>query len=332
MHLDPEKIKSILVVRNDRFGEFLLNIPALRALRQRYRNARMIVVVDPYVYELALALPFVDEVIKWSAKGYSLTEIIKLILFLRKRKIDMAVMLNPSKEFNLVSYFSGIPVRAGYARKWGFLLTHKIKDQKHLGLKHEIEYNLDLVKIAGAQSDDRSLFFPIDEKTGDELLIRLGLAGGLRLVAVHPYTSDPVKQWPFENFQRLAELLAERPDFRVLIIGGKAELPLSRKLFGDIGPGNPVNLTGMLDLKELAALLKKSALLISGDSGPVHLAACVGTPVIALFRSDLPGKAARRWGPWGEGHIVIEKSNLADITVKDVLEKVGEKLKLNAKV
>ncbi len=73
---------------------------------------------------------------------------------------------------------------------------------------------------------------------------------------------------------------------------------------------------------ELAALLKRCSLLISCDSGPMHLAVSVGTPVVALFRNDLPGKGAQRWGPWGEGHTVIEKGRLEDISVDELLEAV----------
>ena len=75
---------------------------------------------------------------------------------------------------------------------------------------------------------------------------------------------------------------------------------------------------------ELAALLKKCKLLISADSGPVHLASAVGTPVLALFRNDIPGKCAKRWGPWGKGHSVIEKSCLSDIKVDEVFENAKE--------
>jgi ADP-heptose:LPS heptosyltransferase len=79
-------------------------------------------------------------------------------------------------------------------------------------------------------------------------------------------------------------------------------------------------------LVELAALLKRCSLLISCDSGPMHLAASVGTPVVALFRNDLPGKTAKRWGPWGSGHTVIEKVNLLDISVDEVFEKAKQRL------
>jgi ADP-heptose:LPS heptosyltransferase len=82
-----------------------------------------------------------------------------------------------------------------------------------------------------------------------------------------------------------------------------------------------VDLVNKTSLVELAQVLKQARLLISCDSGPMHLGAAVGTPVVALFRNDLPGKTARRWGPWGPGHAVIEKSRLEDISVEEVLDK-----------
>jgi ADP-heptose:LPS heptosyltransferase len=94
-------------------------------------------------------------------------------------------------------------------------------------------------------------------------------------------------------------------------------------LAGDEGVINLINKTS---LPELSAVLKRASLLVSGDSGPIHLAAAVGTPVVALFRNDLPGKTAKRWGPWGEGHIIIEKNKLEDISVDEVLNAVRRKI------
>ena len=92
-------------------------------------------------------------------------------------------------------------------------------------------------------------------------------------------------------------------------------------LFNNLN-GRIKNLTGKTTLVELASILKNSKLLISGDSGPVHLACAVGTPVIALFRNDIPGKGPKRWGPWGEGNVVIEKKSLLDISVDEVFKAI----------
>ena len=88
-----------------------------------------------------------------------------------------------------------------------------------------------------------------------------------------------------------------------------------------------INMVNKTSLVELAVLLKRCSLFISGDSGPMHLAAAVGTPVVALFRNDLPGKTAKRWGPWGQGHMVIEKGDLLNISVDEVFETIKLKIR-----
>ncbi|MDP2929175.1 MAG: glycosyltransferase, partial [Candidatus Omnitrophota bacterium] len=144
--------KNILIVRNDRFGEFLLNIPAIRAVKEAFKESKVILAVDPYVKELAVNMSYADEVIMWSRGRHSLFEIIKFSNFLKKKNIDIAIVMNPSKDTNIAVYMAGIPERMGYAHKWDFLLTQKIENLKHLGLKHEVEYNLDLIKLVGVAS------------------------------------------------------------------------------------------------------------------------------------------------------------------------------------
>ena len=321
MQIDRKVIKNILVIRNDRFGEFLLNIPALRALKETFKDARIIGVVDYSVKELAERVTFIDEIIEWNQGKHPLSEKVRFVNLLKKKKIDIAVMLNPAKVFNIFTYLAGIPIRVGYNRKWGFLLTHKKEDEKHLGQRHEAEYNLELVSLVGAKTHDQTLSLSIDERIIDALLKDTGIENNDNLVALHPWTSDPIKQWPIQNFCALAKRLVREQNMRVIIIGGKDELTKSIEFFRNID-NDLINLTARTTLTQLAALLKECKLLISGDSGPVHLACAVGTKVLAIFRNDIPGKSARRWGPWGKGHIIIEKENLSDITVAEVLDKV----------
>jgi ADP-heptose:LPS heptosyltransferase len=297
--------KEILAIRDDRFGEFLLNIPALRALKISFPGSKLTLMVSPAVKELAAKISCVDNILVCE-RILGLRECFGLAGKLRNRRFDACVVLNPKKEFNLAVFLAGIPVRAGYRRKWGFLLTHKIKDLKSQGLKHEVEYNLDLVKLLGAETADKSLSLTGIPEVSEYR----------STIVVHPYTSDPVKQWPIERFNELAVKISR--DFnKKVIIAGKAS--------SSIYWGNEVrDLTNKTSLVELAAVLKSCKLLISGDSGPVHLAAAVGTPVIALFRDDLPGKTAKRWGPWGKNCAVVEKSSLNDITVEEVFTKAKQ--------
>ena len=299
-------IKNILAIRSDRFGEFLLNIPAFRALKESFPGAKLTLAVSSANKELAECIECADKVVIWNDDFKK---------NLRKQKFDLCVILNPMKEAHWACFWAGIPKRVGYDRKWGILLTHKMQDNKNLGLKHEVESNLDLASLIGAKTSDKEIRLgKLPEYNNSEYS---------RAIAVHPFTSDPVKQWPIERFQELIMRLAQDFRIKVLVVGKEEK---EAKKFDNLAKGL-ANLINKTSLVELAQILKQSKLLISCDSGPMHLAAAVGTPVLALFRNDLAGKTARRWGPWGKGHIVIEKSNLMDITVDEVLNKIRGALK-----
>ncbi len=298
------KIKNILAIRNDRFGEFLLNIPALRALKNAYPQAELTLAVRAEVLELGAAVECADKVIIWD----------QLRKELRKHRFDVCVVLNPTKEAHWAAFWAGIPVRAGYDRKWGILLTHKLKDTKQLGNRHEVDANLELVSLLGAKTQDKSLAIKVNENLYKYFINQ-------EIVIIHPFTSDPLKQWPLERFVELAQRIRNELDLKVVVAGlSKQPLALNDSI---------IDMVNKTTLTELAALLKRGRLVVTGDSGPMHLAAAVGTPVVALFRNDLKGKTAKRWGPWGEGHTVIEKNSLSDISVNEVVEQVSRVVRAN---
>ena len=151
--------KNILVIRNDRFGEFLLNIPAMRALKEAYPQAKLTLAVNSAVCELAGAVECVDAVVVWDEVKGSL----------RKDKFDLCVVLNSTKEAHWAVFWAGIPARVGYDRKWGILLTHKLKDTKHQGMRHEVDCNLELVGLLGAKTFDKTLKIKIDNNCKEVL-------------------------------------------------------------------------------------------------------------------------------------------------------------------
>ncbi|MCK4859697.1 MAG: glycosyltransferase family 9 protein, partial [Candidatus Omnitrophica bacterium] len=333
-------LDKILLIRTDRFGEFILNIPAFRVVREEFPDSHIAVMVQPYAREIIEGNPDVNEIITYNSnKQKGIWQSLKLICFLREKKFDLVIIFNPSKKFNIITFFAGIPKRVGYNRKWGFLLTHKIEDKKYLGEKHEVEYNLDLVQAAGCKlqatsKEKRTILYPIsyilypiqislkkeDEEFIERQLTENDVSKDESLLAIHPFTSNPKKQWAIENFVELAHKISQWKKTKVVIIGGKDERELSRKYFVNI---NVIDWTGELSLRQTAVLLKRCKLLISCDSGPVHLAAAVETPAAVIFRSGISGVGAKRWGPWGKGHI-IEKENLDQISVEEVLKAVQQ--------
>ena len=320
--INKNKIHKILVIRTDRIGrighsarycglgEALLNIPAIRALKQNF-NSSIVVLVNPVVRELFAGSPEIDQILtfdedKWNK---SIFMRLKLLLQVRKMKFDLVVIFNPTKRFHILSYLAGIPRRLGYARKWSFLLTHKMEDKKFLGQKHEVEYNLDLVRSIGADTDEKDISITVkkeDIRFVEDLLLKYAIAAQDLIIAIHPHSSNPAKSWPKENFASVADELYSRFTAKVAIIGAVQEKNAVINLIS-LTKYPPINLSGKLTLKQLAAFFQRCALLISNDSGPVHIATAMGTPTVVIFGRNIPGVSPERWGPWGNGHIVLHK-------------------------
>ncbi|MBI3011158.1 MAG: glycosyltransferase family 9 protein [Candidatus Omnitrophica bacterium] len=317
-------LQRMLFIRTDRLGDVLLNLPAVFALRAVYPTAHLAMLVQPGLVELFDRRCGVDQCLPDEAAVRIpwWLEAIRLAHRLRAGRFDVVIVSNPHKTFHLATFLAGIPVRVGYDRKWGWLLTHRIPDRKGSGQRHEVEYNLELLKPLGIAVPERpQCELPLDEEANaqcDRLIQGRGITLTEPLVAVHPWSSSANKQWAMERFRRLVQQLAQRPDVKVVVIGGQEE----RDRASEVIPGEEreliVNLVGCLSLRELAALLRRVQVLVTNDSGPMHIAAAVGTPVVALFGTGDPGSHPTRWGPWGLRHTVIHRP-LSEIAVDEVL-------------
>lgn len=317
----PRPVRKILVCRTDRFGEFLLNIPAFRSLQRAYPGARLYIACDPQVAGLArLVVSDNAAIILFGNRRHSAGELLSFSRRLKKEKFDISLIFNPTKELHLAVFLSGIPRRLGYSRKWGFLLTETIRDTRDLGLKHEKQSNLELAALAGAGEPAQNDYRMEADENVASLLPESFLRDGF--VALHPWTSDSVKQWPHERFLRLAKLISGDLGVNLVMVGGPAESRSYPEFYSALAGSNIINLTGRTTLPQLLKILSFSRLLVSGDSGPMHLAAASGTRVAAIFRNDIPGKTPRRWGPLGPGHTVIEKDSLSKISVEEVFAAV----------
>jgi len=316
--------RSIVWVRLDRFGEVLLNLPAVGALRRAYPQARITLLVQPMLRELVAAAPGVDEVLSYAPAAGDpwWREAWRVTRLLRGRRFELAVVAHPKKSLHVAAALAGIPRRLGYNRKWGWLLTDRVPDRKASGELHEVEYNVRLVEALGIAVGPVTFTLPIAAEAAgrtDRLLREEGLSPHERLIGVHPWASTPRKQWPVDQYQRCLERCMQEAGAAPLILGGTEEGEASRRLCQRLG-GRTVCLAGRLSLMELAAVLQRCRVLLTNDSGPMHLASAVGTPVVALFGGSQAATAPTRWGPWGNGHTVISHPDLAAITVDEVYQ------------
>ncbi|TAM39813.1 lipopolysaccharide heptosyltransferase II, partial [bacterium] len=308
---EGKQYRRILVVRTDRIGDVLLSTPVIKALRKKFPQAYISMMVSPYARDIVEGNPYLDEVILYDKDGKhkSFFRSFKFASRLKKKKFDLAIILHPANRPHLITFLAGIPERLGYNRKLGFLLTRKIEHTKQKGQKHEAEYNLDLLGGLGVTGNASDLFMPLrieSERWVEDLFVKEGIRDTDKILAINPGASCPSKVWPAERFAEAAEKLAKRYNFKILILGGPKDMRLADKVAQHI-KSKAINLSGRTSVSQMASILKRCALFISNDSGPVHIASALSTPVISIFGRAQAGLGPRRWGPLGKRDKYLHK-------------------------
>jgi len=303
---------KILIMRLDRIGDVLLSTPVIEALRGAYPQSRIAMMVRPQARAIVEGNPYLDEFIIYDKGGAhsSPWQTLKFALALRKKNFDIALILHPTNRSHAIAFLAGIPKRVGWNAKCGFLLTDKLLDERHRGVMHESDYALEIVRLLGVKIGQRPpLYFPVsaqDEKTIGNFLSLVGIRGDDNLIAIHPGASCPSKVWPPKRFAEVADKLAAEFKAKIVILSGADDVRLCDQMQKSMKT-QAISLAGKTSLGELGALLKRCRLFISNDSGPVHLAVALKTPVIAIFGRKQTGLSPRRWKPLGEEDVYLHK-------------------------
>jgi ADP-heptose:LPS heptosyltransferase len=293
----------VLVVRLDNEGDVLLAGPAVRAIAHRAR--RVTFLCGRRGRAAAELLPGVDDVVEFTApwidpepQPVSGAEVERLVAAIAEREVDAAVVLTSFHQSPLptalVLRLAGVPRIAAISPEYpGSLLD--VRHQEH-GDVHEVERNLGLARAAG---------FPLPPEDDSRLAITpiASARRGQPYVVVHPGASVPARTWSPDRFRDLVAALRKR-GAHVRVTGGPGELDLTSHVAGATGA---VDLGGRSTLGELASVLAGASTVVVGNTGPAHLAAAVGTPVVSIFPPTVP---AARWHPWGVPHVVLGRQDI----------------------
>lgn len=309
--------KRILIVRLDRIGDVVLSTPVIKGLRDAYPDSHIAMMVRPYAREIVEGNPYLNEVIIYDKDGRhgGIVGNFKFIQELKDKKFDIAIALHPTNRTHIVLKLAGIPERIGYDRKAGFLLTKRIPHTKQFGMKHEIDYALDILKYIGIEPKDRTLYMPVNgvsERKIEGILKENGVKDSDILIAINPGASCASKRWGIENFADVANGLIEKYGAKVVVISGRSDRHFGDKLASFI-TRDCINLSGKTGIGDIASLLRRAKLFISNDSGPVHIGCAVGIPVIAIFGRSDRGLSPERWGPSGKHDVALHKSVSCEI-------------------
>lgn len=290
-------MNRILVINVNWMGDVIFSVPVFKALKKTYPGAHISCLAVPRVREILECNSYVDEIITYDEEGTHQSPFakIKLISQLRGRKFDVAFLLHRSFTRALLVFWAGIPERIGYATKGrGILLTHKVKPKP--GLIHRSDQYLHIIESYGVKVEDRNCDLKVVPELREEMdgiLLDHGIGPGDFLIVAHFAGNWDLKRWSKENFAKLIDRLISEFNAKVVLPGGANEIGLAREIAA-LTVRKPVILAGQTNLKNLAALLRRANVVISADSGPLHLASSVGANVIGLFGPTRPEVTAPR--------------------------------------
>lgn len=312
---DWQFARNVLCVRLDTLGDVLMTTPALRAIKESLPTCRITLLTSPRGAEPARCIPEIDDTIVYESPWMKSSPTRPnsrydraMIDQIRDLGFDAAVIFtvfsqNPQPAA-LLTYLADIPLRLAHSRENPYhLLTDWVKEtEPEQGIRHEVRRQLDLVAMVGLFSKDERLSFNVTEparRCAEEALLRAGLAPTHPWIIIHPGVSAPSRQYPPELYARAAARLVKEDGLQIVFTGSVNEVDLVEHIRGQMGaPSHSV--AGQLNLEELGGLLQLSPLLLSNNTGPVHIAAAVGTPVVDLYALTNPQHT-----PWGVPNRVL---------------------------
>ncbi|MBI4666712.1 MAG: glycosyltransferase family 9 protein [Nitrospinae bacterium] len=302
----PDKIKSILVIRTAYMGDVIMTLPMLKPLKGQFNNASITFLAPNAAGELFANNPYVDEVMTyspfWFYKGSSISDYFRFLGGLRAKSFDLVIearadirdimaIVAPARSKHKVSYDVG---------GGGWMLTHVTP---YAGLKHKVEYHLDIARDLGCSMDglDWGIRFTGQERQRvNAILENRGVSKPFALV--HPGSRLPLKMWAPEKYGELIGRMTAELGMRVAVLGHPAE-KMATEITLASAKGAAIDLSGAFSARELMGVIAEASGLVCNDSAPMHMASAVGTKVAALFG---PSKSVET-GPYGVKSKVVER-------------------------
>ncbi len=293
--------KNLLVVRTDRIGDVILSLPLAELIKKHFPKCKVTYLLREYTECLAHNHPFIDSILLLKeANGNPL--IFENVKMLRKYNFDSSVIVYPTFQTALIPFLSRIKniIGTGY-RSYSFLFNHKIYEHRKHAEKHELEYNVNLLKTFGiteAVSRDKVEFhLKVSEESKkkiENLLNETNIEPSKPIIIIHPGSGGSSIDLPISSFIKLVEMILEKLDVNLIITGMNSEKEICNQL---IMNKSIKNFAGKLTLSELIALIDRSEVFVSNSTGPIHIAAALKKNTIGFYPKIL-SCSSKRWGPY----------------------------------
>ena len=284
-------IRKILIRAVNWVGDAVMTTPAIGAIRESFPGTEITLLANPLVSQLFSPHEWVDKVITFDRSGAhrGITGRFRLAAELRKHAFDVAIILPNSFDSALITWLAGIPVRLGKVSDGrGFMLTSRYQPGKDAPVCHEVEYYLNLIRHFGIDGKTRQpqLFTTVEETDRVALLLHQhGVQPSDFLIGINPGAAfGSAKRWYPERFAEVARQLTGEWSAKAIVFGGPGETDIASAIEQQLG-GVCLNVAAKTSVRELMALISRCNFFITNDSGPMHIAAAFGVPLVAIFGS-----------------------------------------------
>jgi heptosyltransferase II len=306
-----DSIRKILIRAVNWVGDAVMTTPAIGVIRESFPKAEITVLANPLVSQVFSPHEWIDRVITFDQKGRhrGILGRFRLAAEVRKHSFDLAIVLPNSFNSALVPWLAGIPVRLGKSSDGrGFMLSGRYIPGDHPPYGHEVNYYLNLVRhfgISGQATQPHLCVLPEEQQFALQLLSLRGVEHDDFVIGINPGASyGSAKRWYPERFAGVAEKLAAEWSAKIIIFGGPGETHMAADIEHRLDMSSCLNLAGKTTVRELMALISRCNFFITNDSGPMHVAAALDVPVVAIFGStDHTGTS-----PYSDKAVVVRKN------------------------
>ena len=302
--------RNILIRATNWLGDAVMITPAIARIRESFPKARITLLANPLVGQLFQGSPWVDRVMVFDRKRTHAGVMgrWRLAREVRREAFDAAIIFPNSFDAAFVPWLAGIPVRVGKVSDGrGLLLTGRYRPQEQVPPCHEVEYYLDLVRhfgITGQATAPRLFTTPEEDRAAAEFLAGHGIGADDILLGINPGAAyGSAKRWYPARFAQVAQELAQAWGARVVIFGGPDETEIAADIEAGLGPEQCLNVAGRTSVRQLLALIKRCNFFVTNDSGPMHMAAALGVPLVAIFGSTDHSTTS----PYTEQALIVRK-------------------------
>jgi lipopolysaccharide heptosyltransferase II len=300
--------KNILIVRNDNIGDVVLSLPLAGLIKKHYPDCKVTFLLRKYTKDIANDHPNIDDVIILKEDNGRIP-VWKNVNQLKKGLFDASIIVYPTFITALIIFLARVKFRVGSGYRWySFLFNKKVFEHRKYAEKHELEYNVNLLKVFGIEESisTKNVLYDIhinktSMKKVDKILSDFGVEFEKKIIIVHPGSGGSAIDLPIEKFSELVKNLSLLNEVNIITTGNEDEKNICSTISANT---NAIDLSGKFNLSEIICLISLSEIFISNSTGPIHIAAALGKSTVGFY-PKIRACSPQRWGPYTQKKVIF---------------------------